>query len=571
MKDIISKPPFNLNDEQIKWVEETFNGLTEDEKIGQLFIIVSGMNPADNVVDTVNKFKPGGFMYRPLPKDAISQAHKAIQEASKVPCFLAANTEAGGAGLVADVGVDAGNNMQVGATNDPSLAYKQGKLAAETLVGSGANMSFAPVVDINFNWRNPITNVRAYSDEVEKVAKFSVQNVLGTQEHGAAVTVKHFPGDGIDSRDHHIAPAMNQLNLEEWMASYGKVYKDCFEVGALATMVGHFVVPNLIEDLGGPAEHKWLASSLNRTVLKDLLRDKLGFNGLALTDATSMVGMTTMMARKELVPFSIEAGCDVFLFAKSIDEDFQSMKDGLKNGILSQERLDEAVTRILATKAALNLHINDHSDLAGIDKIGSEEHKAIEAEVADKSVTLVKNEQNLFPMNGIKNIKLVQFIEKGLFEEENTTLNYILKKFEDEGVSVDLFDATNFPALMMTMGAPLQNDIDKYDAIIYVSNVVSASNKSNLSIDWKALGLDAPGHAADIKTAWISFGSPYHLNDAPWVRNFINAYNSKPKTIDATFDKMFGRSEFKGVSPVNEDVRYPYYDKEIDIKYDYWK
>lgn len=571
MKDIILKAPFNLNEEQAKWVETTFASLTEDEKIGQLFLLVAGMNPAQDVTELVNTYKPGGFMYRPLGKDMISQAHKAIQQASKVPCFLAANTEAGGNGLVADEGVAAGNNMQVGATNDPKLAYKQGQVAAETLVGSGANMSFAPVVDINFNFRNPITNVRSYSDDVEKVAKFSVQNVLGTQEHGAAVTVKHFPGDGIDSRDHHIVPAMNHLNLKDWMASYGKVYKDCFDVGALGIMVGHFVVPNIVEDLNGPAEHKWLASSLNKTVLKDLLRDKLGFNGLSMTDATSMVGMTTMMPRKELVPFAIEAGCDMFLFAKSIEEDYQSMKDGLKNGILSQERLDEAVIRILATKAALNLHINDHSDLAEIDKIGSAEHKAIEEEIADKSITLVKNEQGLFPIKGIKRIKLVQFIEKGMFEETNTKLDYIIKKFEAEGIEVDLFDATNFLALIQTMGDPIQVDIDKYDAIFYVSNVVSASNKSNLSIDWKALGLDAPGHAADIVTAWISFGSPYHLNDAPWVRNFINAYSDQLKTIDATFEKMFGRSEFKGVSPVKEDVRYPYYDKEIDIKYDYWK
>lgn len=571
IKEIISKKPFNLNDNQTEWVEKTFERLSNDEKIGQLFLLVSGMNPSDNVIETIRKYKPGGFMYRPLPKKQISFAHKAIQEETEIPCFLAANTEAGGDGLISDEGTKVGNNMQIGATNDPSLAYKQGKIVAEELIGSGANMSFAPVVDINFNWRNPITNIRSYSDEVEKVKEFSVQNVLGTQEFGAAVTVKHFPGDGIDSRDHHIVPAMNHLGLEEWMNTYGKVYKSCFEAGALGVMVGHFVTPNLIEDLNGLDEHKWLSSSANSTILGTLLREKLEYNGLVLTDATSMVGLTSMMPRNELVPFVIEAGCDMFLFAKSIEEDFESMKNGLKSGILSQERLDEAVIRILATKAKLNLHLNDHSDLSDINKIGNDEHKLVEKEVADKSITLIKNEQNLFPMKNIKRVKLVQFIEKGMFEQENTKLDYIVNKFKNEGVEVDIFDSSNFMVLISTMSKPLKEDIDKYDAIIYVSNVISASNKSNLSIDWKAIGLDAPGNVADIKTGWISFGSPYHLNDAPWVRNFINAYSDSEKTIDATFEKMFGRSEFKGVSPVKEDVRYPYYKKEIDIKYEYWE
>lgn len=173
------------------------------------------MDPSQDVGALIDEFKPGGFMYRPMPKDEILAAHKMIQEKSKIPAFLAANTEAGGNGLIADVGTEIGNNMQVAATNDPDYGYKQGLVAGAELVAAGGNMSFAPVIDINFEFRNPIANTRAYSDEVEKVKAFGVNNVKGTQEMGAAVTVKHFPGDGIDSRDQHITTTMNHLNLED--------------------------------------------------------------------------------------------------------------------------------------------------------------------------------------------------------------------------------------------------------------------------------------------------------------------------------------------------------------------
>lgn len=570
MKEIITKAPFNLNEGQIKWVEETFANLTEEDKIGQLFLLVSGMDPSEDVKEIIHKYNPGGFMYRPLPKDEIIAAHKMIQEESKIPCFLAANTEQGGNGLIADVGTAAGSNMQVGATNDPEYGYKQGIVAGGELTAAGGNMSFAPVIDINYEWRNPIANLRAYSDEVEKVKAFGVQNVIATQKMGAAVTVKHFPGDGIDSRDQHITTTMNHLNLEEWMNSYGSVYKATFEAGALGIMVGHFFVPNIMDDMNAKQD-KWIPTSYNKTVLTDLLRDKLGYNGLVLTDATQMAGMVSVTPRSKMAPLSIENGADVFLFTKNIEEDYQFMRDGLKDGTLSQKRLDEAVIRILATKAKLDLHVDDKTDGKNLDRIGSPENKQIEKEIAEKSITLIRNEQNIFPLKDVKRIMLLPFIKKSPFDDGQGLVQNLVERFKKEGIEAEVFDYAENPMQgMINTKFSIKELKEKYDAVLYFACIQPTSNSSTLQIEWKAMvGMDAPNLVAVLPTAFISLGNPYHLFDTPMIRNFINAYSKTDATLDALFDKMLGRQEFVGVSPVKADVRYPNYKKELDIKYEY--
>ncbi len=571
MEEILNRHPYNLDEEQKTWVNETLNSLTLDEKIGQLFLMVSGMDPNQKVEDEIKQFNPGGFMYRPGNQEEIYASHKMIQELSKVPAFLAANTEAGGNGIVNDNGTFVGSNMQVGATNDPEYGYKQGVVAGKELIGVGGNLSFAPVVDINFEWRSPIANLRAYSDNTDKVLAFGVANVKGTQEQGAAVSVKHFPGDGVDTRDQHVATTMNHLSLEEWDKTYGKVYNACFEAGALTTMVGHFFVPNIMEDLGAE-DDKWVPTSYNKTVLNKLLRERLGFNGLVLTDATQMAGMVSVTPREKLVPLSIANGADVFLFTKNMEEDINFMKKGYEEGVLTEERLNEAVLRILATKAKLNLHKGELFTEEKLAQVGTEENKQVALEVADKSITLIRNEQNMFPITNMKRIKLLPFFRKDMFgNKDEKTLNYLVEKFNSEGIEVDVFDYEEKPFMgIVDAAVSLKETKEKYDAVFYVSCIQPSSNTSNLLVEWNAaVGMDAPNLVTDIPTAWISLGSPYHLNDAPTVRNFINAYSKTPTNIDSLFEKMMGRSEFKGVSPVNHEVGYPKYHKALDIKYDY--
>ncbi len=565
--EILKNKPFNLNDDKIEWVFSKIENMSDDEKIHQLFIVVAGMDPKQDTTELAKKYQLGGFMYRPMPAEEILNAHEEIQRNSKIPAFLAANTEAGGDGIAVDKGTNVGSNMMIGATNDPKYAYEQGKIVAKEMNAIGGNMSFAPVVDINKDFRSPIANLRSYGDNAEKVAEMGLQNVLGTQEGNVAVTVKHFPGDGVDGRDQHLHPTMNHYSLEEWQNTFGKVYSKSFDNGALATMVGHFFAPNLVKDLGEAKEgDQWIPASFNKTILTTLLREKLGFNGLAMTDATGMAGMTSSVPREEMVPLSIENGNDMFLFVRDLDEDIEFMKKGLEKGILTEERLNEALVRILGTKAAINLDENISFDKENLSNLGTDESIQIAREVRDNAITLVRNENNLFPLkDNIKKVLLVVYNPGGMFnsqeEAEKKLSENIINKFKNEGIEAEYINFRSNPLLGLEFAqTPISIMKEKYDAIIYFASVKPASNLTNLNLNWYAMvGMDAPGLICDIPTAFISLGNPYHLYDVPMIKNFINAYSDDELNMEILFDKIMGRTEFKGVSPVEADVRFPHY------------
>lgn len=218
----------------------------------------------------------------------------------------------------------------------------------------GLNWSFAPIVDINYDFHNPITNVRTFGNDPEKVLAFASQYLKGADESGVAVAIKHFPGDGVDERDQHILTSVNSFSTEEWDKTYGYVYKNLIDQGAKTVMVGHIAQPAYVkaQNENASREERLRPASLSPELLGGLLRKKLGFNGLISTDATPMVGFTSAMKRSEAIPQAIAAGCDMILFNKSLEEDYRYLLDGVKNGRVSEERLDEAVLRILATKAS---------------------------------------------------------------------------------------------------------------------------------------------------------------------------------------------------------------------------
>jgi beta-N-acetylhexosaminidase len=193
------------------------------------------------------------------------------------------------------------------------------------------------------------------------------------------------------------------MSCEEWDETFGYVYKRMIAAGTLTCMIGHITQPAYSMKLNPTLTYgECLPASLSKELMTELLRNRLGFNGMIVTDATQMAGMSLQLTREEAVPLSIEAGADMFLFYRDFDEDLEYMKRGLKNGKLSRQKLEDAVTRILATKAALGLHKQAAEGTFVSDDISclhSPEHLQWAKEVADASITLAKNLQpELFPI-----------------------------------------------------------------------------------------------------------------------------------------------------------------------------
>ena len=574
MIDLKAKPLY-LNDGQVKWVNDTLASMTLEEKAGQVFCPMGFASDEETLRHIVCEMGVGGMMYRQGFKAEIQETHRKIQSLAKIPLLLAANIEAGGNGLAFE-GTTFGAPMAVAATGDPENAYRMGDVSCAEGAAMGLNWSFAPIVDIDMDFHNPITNTRTFGSDVDTVIACGARYLDAADENGVAVSIKHFPGDGVDERDQHILTSVNSLSCEEWMATYGKVYRTLIEKGAKTVMVGHIAQPAWTKRLNPGATHResLLPASLNKALLTGLLRDELGFNGLISTDSSAMVGFAVAMPRRIAVPTAIAAGADVLLFNKSLEEDYGYLLDGIKSGILSVERLDEAVTRILAVKASLNL---PEKQAAGtlvlgpeaLDIVGCEKFRAWADEVTEKAITLVHDRQQLLPISPKKYRRVyLNVVQKSTDPEDELVLHW-KKLFEDEGFEVAVRDRRvtieprdfadpNLPpekgAMLYEMYRSVEEMKKNYDLYVYVANMQNASNNTTLRLNWNVtfgLGDDAPWLVSEIPVMMISTGCPYHLFDAPMVETYINAYSAAPQFAKAVMDKIMGRSEFKGVSPVD--------------------
>ena len=546
--------PFNLSQEQIAKVEQILANMTDKEKIEQLFIPAAFVIAPEAMKDMFTKHKFGGVMFRAAKGEDILKAVRVAQENSDVPVLVAANLEDGGNGIAVE-GTYMGRQMLVSATDDVNKAYQLGKICGVEGMACGINWTFAPVVDIDMNFHNPIANVRTYGNDADKVLACGAEYLRATSEEDMIVSIKHFPGDGVDERDHHLLTSVNRLSIDEWEATFGKVYRGLVEKGAQTVMVGHFSMPAMEEFYDKVPCRKVIPSTVSANILR-YLREEIGFNGLITTDASPMVGMMSTTKRKEAVPMSIENGCDMFLFTKDLEEDINFMWEGYQNGLLSEKRLNEAVLRILATKAAMGLFDKKEAgtlvpSAEGLSVLGKPEHVAWAKECADMGVTLVKDVRNILPLSVEKHKKVLLEII-GDFESNDRVREHFTRLLEKEGFEVTLYVPETFENIF-TDGA-VNKFRAKYDLVLYIGNIENASNKTTARINWHTLfgaGNNLPWFAQEVPTVFVSVGNPYHLYDAPMVPTYINGYCHSPYVIEAVMDKLMGRSEFKGVSPVD--------------------
>ena len=545
--------PFYLTEEQVQWVESTYDSMSLEEKIGQLFCPIVFTKDEKELKELVETKHIGGMLYREGPGEELRQSHKILQDASKIPLLTASNLEYGGNGSAIE-GTYYGREMLAAATGDVERAYQLGKVSCSEGAAVGVNWSFAPVVDLDLNYHNPITNVRTFGSDLQTVIDMGKAYIRGAKEEGVATSVKHFPGDGVDERDQHLVTSVNALSCKEWDESYGKIYKEMIEAGTLTVMAAHIALPAYEEYFDQKPCERILPATLSENLLKKLLREQLGFNGLIVTDATPMVGFCSAMDRATAVPLSIENGCDMFLFNRNMEEDFRLMREGYEKGILSDARLEEAVKRILATKAAMHLPEKQEKgqlvpDASALDILNCETYDCWAKECADEGVTLVKDIQKLLPIDPKKH-KRVLLELMGDFPSNKRVCESFVRELEARGFEVTVYEPEGFEV----MEDSVESFKSRYDLIFYVGNIETASNKTVSRLNWHTmfgLGNNMPWMVHEMPALFVSVGSPYHLLDAPMIKTFVNGYCNSEYVIHAVVEKLCGDSEFKGKSPID--------------------
>lgn len=565
MIDLKGKP-FYLTDSEIAWVNETLAGLTEEEKLGQLFVDLSEEGPDEDYIRSrVEKTHMGGLRYMNLSPEDTKKHNELYQKYSKVPLLIAANVEAGGSGACRG-GTRVGDPIKLAATGKPDYAYQQGLIGAREARAVGCSCTFSPVVDLPLNWRNPAIATRAFSDRTQTVIDFAVPNMHGFHDAGLAATVKHFPGDGVDERDQHYSNSVNTLSVEEWDATYGKIYSAMIENGVEVVMAGHIMQPAYQKYFNPQITNQdLLPASLSRELLTNLLREQLGFNGLIITDASHMVGMTCHMPRREMLVQALNAGVDMILYFNDAEEDFGYLRDALQTGKLTWERIDEALTRILALKAHLGLYMDRRTE-GDLSVVGCEDHRRVAAEISDRSITLAKHtEKNIFPITPEKypNIMLMP-VNTPASEFSKLTGNTcksvavaqtLREKLEDHGFHAELFQSPLTYLEKLRSPYDYKSSIEefkrKYDLVITVADVAPMGVTQRLSWDTPKGGFEVPWYVHEIPVIFVSVNSPFHLADVPQVKNLINCYDGQNDTMEALIQKLIGNSAFTGISPVD--------------------
>lgn len=544
--------PFFLDDTQIAWVNRTRDGMTLREKVGQLICCVSPGDSCEELLARYRKIPYGGITFRVAPAKQIKERVDFIQSRVKIPLLVSANVENGGCGVASD-GTDFASQLEVGATNDPAYAEALGEVCGAEGAAVGVNYAFAPVVDIHYNWRNAIINTRTYGSDPDRVLAFSRAYLRGISGHNVAVSIKHFPGDGVDGRDQHLLSSVNSLSCEDWDASYGRVYRALIDEGAQTVMVGHILLPSYSRRLRpGIGDSEIRPASIAPELVTGLLREKLGFNGMVITDSAVMTGLGCALPRREIPAACINAGCDMFLFGRNLEEDFENLLADAEAGVVPAQRLDEAVTRVLALKASLGLDrktkftSDDYADI-----VGSQRFRDMAYRCADQAITLVKDTQHLLPVTPAthKRIWLHILGDNPAFRGGSRCKERVIAALEAEGFQVTCLEGKE---LEETFSAPVRELKARFDLILYVANVVTGGNNTvnRLCFVPRACGESAQ-YVRDIPTMFVSLGDPYHFVDMPMIRTFINCYNNSDATVHCLMDKLTGRSPFRGVSPVD--------------------
>ncbi len=561
--------PFYLNDEQIQWVEDTIAGMTLEEKLGQLFVLLKGVPGADEnmIKDMLSKSHQGGLRWQGGDKNTVYEQNRLFQKNSKIPLFIAGNCDDGGNGCVPE-GTFIATAAEAGASGDTRTAYRIGYVSGKEASAIGCNWLFNPVADIYMNWRNTIVNTRSFGEDADTVIKNVRAYIQGVKDANPnmACTAKHFPGDGVEELDQHLVMGVNDLDPQEWRETFGKVYKTLIDEDLEAVMVGHFAMPKMSRELRpGIRDEEIMPATLAPELVTDLLRGELGFNGLVITDASHMVGIAAVAKREDAIPGAIAAGCDMFLFASDVEEDLGFMRSGYERGIITEERLSDALHRILGMKAHLHLYEEDIRipDRSGLDEIGAEEYKKYTEEAADAGITLVKDTQKLLPVDPAeKRRAFLVYVgstptTKGYAGE--TVKQVVKEELERAGFDVDV--CPSYHDLEVENGVSFRNFLrmlskgtikefrEKHDVVFLVLNVKGYAQENEVRVRWSCNhSCELPWYNMEVPTLAMSLNYTNHLIDVPQIKTFINAYGPDRINIRMAIEKICGRSEFKGTA-----------------------
>ncbi len=528
-----------------KQMEERIAQLSLDELVGQVlnFEFNERRHKREWIEQVIRETHPGSIYYGNNSDEFSEWIRGLAKTYCRVPMMYVADVEHGpGCGAPNEPVLP--KPMAWGAADDPDLVERAHHETARICRKHMRHLALAPVADINFNFNNCLVNTRAVSDDTDAVIRNVAAAVRGFQKDGLmAACCKHFPGDGVDQRNQHFLTSINSLSQEDWMNTYGRVYKAMMDEGLMSIMVAHIALPafdeKVNEVLGYPP------ATLSKNLMTGLLKDKLGFKGCIVSDAMSMVGACAMVKAERLAVEYLKAGGDMILFA--LPSDFGYIKEAVQSGDLPMERLQDAVLRIWRMKNAVGLFGEEDQIQAKLAAEPFIDINEIGRELAERSVTVIRNANGLFPQQklkpGSKVLQVVVQMVDDTHPEDHMTV--IEDELRARGMEVT--------TLVNPKHYDVKDAVEKYDLALLNMRIDSNNYQGGtLRIGWDQVMALWRGYLMQHPNLiFTSFGDPYKLYDYPFAHTYVNMYSATEESQRAFVRALFGEIEAVGKSPVS--------------------
>lgn len=532
---------------QSKWVEETLAKMSLCEKIGQMIVMpLSG----EFVNVESRKFKEmrrqiaelhvGGFTLFRGEANSIAVLTNEAQRLAKIPLFFSADYERG-LRMQLRTGTPFTTNMGVAAAGDVQAAYNQGKIICEEMRAIGGNWLFAPVADINNNPDNPVINIRSFGADPQRVGEFVSAEARGAREANCLATLKHFPGHGNTATDSHIGLSTISANRAELDATEIVPFKAAIASGVESVMTAHLAVPNVTGDQ--------LPATLNPKIVNDILRRDLNFNGIITTDSMEMGAITKAYPNGASAVMAIKAGVDVVLFPPNVDAAINAIENAVKKGEITESRIGDSVRRLLNAKYRIGLANNRFVDLTAANRLVERPENVAEADrVAEKSITLLRNENDFLPLDKAqagKTLFVVIAADDDPIEGAAFTPEILKRQPNAKIVKLD-------PRSTPEDYAKVLQDAKNFDSVILAPFVKRAAAKGTVALPENQVAFVKQMLASnDKKTGVIAFGNPYMIRQFPEAKNYVVTYAIEEVAQTAAVRTMFGEVPFSGRLPVN--------------------
>jgi beta-N-acetylhexosaminidase len=537
----IASVPDNSFPEVERWVEQTIQQMSLDECIGQLIMVpVHPKKGEENealVKSYVEDYHVGGLiMFQGGPQRTIQLINQ-YQALSTLPMLVAIDGE-WGVQMRLDSVLALPKQMLLGAIQENQLIYDYGRLVAEQCKRLGIHINFAPVVDINNNSQNPVIGDRSFGESRSKVTDKAYKYMKGMEDHGIMTCLKHFPGHGDTHTDSHYDLPIIKHSKERLDSVELYPFKQLFKLGASSVMVAHLHIPALDKTENLP-------TTLSHKVVTELLQLKLKSEGLIFTDALNMKGVTKHFKDGEAEVKALQAGVDILLMPENVEKAIVAIKKAIINGDLDTFYLKEKVRKILRVKYKLGL---THFTPIPVEKVGEDlnqpTHREFIQKLAEKSITLLKNENKLIPISPDKTNKVAS-LSIGYGDEtpfQSSLSHYGVKK--------------NFQLEQVVKGTELLPELQKFETVIIGLHKIGRIPQRDFGINSATRDL-IQAISKKSKVILVVFGNAYALKYFENIPGLICTYHEDPVYQRTAAKAIFGWKGFYGKLPVGVGTQFP--------------